>query len=486
MSKFCLIGLLLTVLTACGGGGGGEIDPEPPKEPLNITGKVMAGSFLVGSTVFADCNSNYVLDLGEESTSTIANGVFILPGDAGIEACPLIAEVTTSTLDQDTGLNSTRNYLMSSPEGTFVISPLSTLLRETMLSTGNNITKAGTDIKADLGLDSGVNLLADYITPGGAANITAYEVAKVIAALYGDFSPVVMNAIIDADYPSGSYLVPLIQTIIQSRVTDLLADVNTAVNTGGGISDLDAVVSELVTASDTSEPFASNIINEVLEAQQTRNITTGIPFTESVVSGKTFYYTYMGGDIDKITFNADGSFDLLYTDEGVPQTPNSYNWSINTVGNIIVNRDALKFTTFLLFADGPKSMWAEVYDSSQAGPIPGEDDLVYVKTTPIVSTEIEGKIFVGRNSDQGVVVPEISFVADGTGTIQPTPLSDSGEMTWFINGEGNIVITIKASGATLTIPKLATSEIGAINGVMETRSGAGVLMEMQMLYFSAL
>jgi hypothetical protein len=147
--------------------------------------------YLSGATVFADANGNGQLDPGEASTTTNANGNFILFGGAG-------SLVAFGGTDISTGLPFKGQF--AAPSGAAVITPLTTLL-----AMGANQAK----IAAALNLPSGIDLTTlDPISaakagdPNGAAVYTAgakvYDtvsmIASALAGAGGTFSAAVKDA----------------------------------------------------------------------------------------------------------------------------------------------------------------------------------------------------------------------------------------------------------------------------------------------------
>jgi VCBS repeat-containing protein len=132
---------------------------------LQTTSKAEDG-YLSGTTVFADANGNGVLDTGESFTNTDESGSFIIPGTSG----PLAA---FGGSDTSTGLPFKGQ--LSAPEGSSVITPLTTLL--TALAADPS---AQSKLLAALGLPSSVDLTSfDPIEAAktGDANGAATEVA---------------------------------------------------------------------------------------------------------------------------------------------------------------------------------------------------------------------------------------------------------------------------------------------------------------------
>jgi len=120
--------------------------------PTGITGTLDGD--LNGATVFADANGDGILNAGEWSTTTNANGTFEVP--AGTTADKIIAFGGTDLL---TG-NAFKGVLSSST-GSTVINPMTTLI-EAMVASGaaGTVLDATTALKSALGLPATLNLLS--------------------------------------------------------------------------------------------------------------------------------------------------------------------------------------------------------------------------------------------------------------------------------------------------------------------------------------
>jgi len=106
-------------------------------------GRIIDG-YIAGATVFADANHNGILDAGEVSTTTAADGSFTLHGGSG----PL---VMTGGIDISTGLAFTGT--LSAPEGSTVVTPLTTLV-QTLVSGGATVADATAHVAQAFNIDT--------------------------------------------------------------------------------------------------------------------------------------------------------------------------------------------------------------------------------------------------------------------------------------------------------------------------------------------
>ena len=184
MSKSSLVrlfsSLLLTMLVvACGGSGGSGNASASGSTGSNspYTGLVLDG-YLQGAKVCFDKNMNFSCDLGEASTTTDSKGGFILNVDTSGGGQYLV-QVTTSTVDLDTGNTVTAPYVLAAPVGQqAAITPLTTLVALAMV-TQSELTLS--DVREQLQAKTGLaNVFGDYIANG---NTEAHAVAQATATV---------------------------------------------------------------------------------------------------------------------------------------------------------------------------------------------------------------------------------------------------------------------------------------------------------------
>jgi hypothetical protein len=183
---------LLTVGLIAGCGSGTGASTTSTTSTTSVSGKVADG-YLVNATVFMDKNGNYMLDAGEPSTTTDANGAYMLTiNSADMGKYPIVALATKGmTIDMDNPTQTmTNSYVLSMPKNSVsgmvssnFISPMSTQLRE-MMETGKYATMqdAMNALSAKLGMPAGTNMLQDYMA---ANHIGMHTAAQNIANIMG-------------------------------------------------------------------------------------------------------------------------------------------------------------------------------------------------------------------------------------------------------------------------------------------------------------
>jgi hypothetical protein len=110
--------LTLLGLAACSSGGNNAA------QNFNIGGIAAKGP-LQNATAFLDANSNNILDAGETSVTTLADGSYTLSSNSATARVVVIS--TDETIDTSSGAAVT-NLVMSAPAGATMVTPLTTLI----------------------------------------------------------------------------------------------------------------------------------------------------------------------------------------------------------------------------------------------------------------------------------------------------------------------------------------------------------------------
>jgi len=209
-------------------------DPTPtpvgptPTPSVSMTGVVVDG-YLQGATAFLDLNRNGVLDAGEPSALTDANGNYALsvtPAQAASGAS-VVVEVPATAVDKDTGLAVGKRFVMSAPADSHaVISPMTTMVKEQMdLNAALTVTEAEENVKSLIGLGgTTVSLLNDYVAssqdaanPDKAKYDRVHSIARVSAAAVKNNLP----AIETAAAGTGATLEDIIGVIVDKILAEL-------------------------------------------------------------------------------------------------------------------------------------------------------------------------------------------------------------------------------------------------------------------------
>jgi hypothetical protein len=145
-TNLSLLGLL--ILQACGGGSsksGSKSESEP--STVSYSGAVIKGP-LSNALVFLDYNADGLLGALEPSIRTNSDGSFSIKGNVGGMGFTALTDGTTIDTSSGEVLD---NVILSAPAGASVVTPTTTIMQETGLSSA--------ELSAVLGIPSSVDLL---------------------------------------------------------------------------------------------------------------------------------------------------------------------------------------------------------------------------------------------------------------------------------------------------------------------------------------
>ena len=187
------------IIAGCGGGSGGSTAPA-----AQISGTVADG-YLQNAEVFLDMHNNYQWDGTEPRTMTDATGKYTLtvPAANAGKYPVVVHAIAGSTVDRDTNQTVQNSYVLCAPAGkTDFISPMSTLLQQKLAANpGMTMADAMTQLRNQMGMPAGLDMLADYIAGSSAVqNQSQYQsqyqnmhqVAIQMATLMGSQAGLVM------------------------------------------------------------------------------------------------------------------------------------------------------------------------------------------------------------------------------------------------------------------------------------------------------
>ncbi len=226
----------VVALTACGGGGGDPPAAPPPPAPAttaNITTTVIDGP-LQNATVCLDTNNNGACDVGEPSARTAADGSATLTvpiADAGLY--PLVAVVGTDAVDSVSG-PVTVPYVLSAPaDRTGVVSPLSTLVKTRMDTTGSSSAEAERALQENAG--SAVPMLTNYSASNSSDAEAAATTARLIVVAMQAARTALLPALGTPDSSGAAITATDIERAVNRRLVELLPSI---ANTTGQLLDV--------------------------------------------------------------------------------------------------------------------------------------------------------------------------------------------------------------------------------------------------------
>ncbi|MDX2494620.1 MAG: Ig-like domain-containing protein [Desulfuromusa sp.] len=231
MKRFLKINIILlamlSLLSACGGGGEGDststsrtVVSGDTSTATTLIGTVADG-YLTAAWVFLDRNQNRDYDNGEPMAQSTAGGVYTLevnPGEG--ELYPVVVQVFAGqTIDEDTGAPVANSYLLETVPGRWgFVSPLTTLVKlECDKNPSFSVQQAEIAVRSQLGLADSVSLFTDYIAPGtvdvntvaeyGRAHRAAQVVANIMGSLRASLSVNLGGQIADTEQLLTAFIV---------------------------------------------------------------------------------------------------------------------------------------------------------------------------------------------------------------------------------------------------------------------------------------
>jgi Ca2+-binding RTX toxin-like protein len=221
------------------------------------SGRVIDG-YVAGATVFADANGNGVLDAGEAHTTTNGDGTFTLSGGSG-------NLVMFGGTDVSTGL--AFQGVLTAPEDSTVVTPLTTLVTQIAASNGGDLAAAQVAVATAFGFDSSIDLQTfDAVSaalsndPNATAVLSAaIQVQSTVVQIsaVGGTTDGVYSAIVDAITASHGATVDLSQPDTVSSIASQSGVDAAAV----------AVVTDVVTAANSSIQSATDLTTLAQAAQ---------------------------------------------------------------------------------------------------------------------------------------------------------------------------------------------------------------------------
>jgi hypothetical protein len=182
--RFILLNLVAVLLLFAwlfvGCGGSSSSDPAG----ATVSG-VVADGYLSGARVFLDLNDNRIWDTGEPYATSDANGNYTISEITAEDynSYPVVAEVTVTTTDEDTGKPVSHPYTLVSPAGhPEFISPLTTMVQVSYESNPDiTLDEACAAVKEMLSMEDAVevDLFSNYVEEKDDADAAASDYAKL-------------------------------------------------------------------------------------------------------------------------------------------------------------------------------------------------------------------------------------------------------------------------------------------------------------------
>ncbi|SDM85099.1 VCBS domain-containing protein [Afipia sp. GAS231] len=230
--------------------------------PNEFNGFALDG-YVAGATVFADANNNGILDAGEAHTTTNADGSFTLNGGSG----PLVMFGGT-----DISTNLTFNGVLKAPEGSTVVTPLTTLI--VAITTANptvSTADAATQVSTAFGLDPSKDLTTfDPVAAAVSGGADAASASAILSAGIQVQSTVAQVSAVggSADQVFTAIASTVTTSVSSSTTVDLSASstVHDIVSNSGVSADAASAVADVVSAANGSIQSAGADVTALAQA----------------------------------------------------------------------------------------------------------------------------------------------------------------------------------------------------------------------------
>lgn len=211
------------VLLMAAGCGGGSSDIAVPAT-TSVSTTVVDGA-IENAVVCLDKNGNGLCDVGEVQGRTDANGkVTIDVPSADVGKFPIIALVGLDARDKDHGAVMTA-YAMSAPaDQSGVVSPLTTLVQQTVALTGATSADAAKAVQATTGITA--SLFEDFTSPTATAGggVSAATVARLIVVTTQKQSALLATAVGTQSLDGVAITQAHIDNAVRKKLLELLPD----------------------------------------------------------------------------------------------------------------------------------------------------------------------------------------------------------------------------------------------------------------------
>jgi len=193
----------------------------------NVTGRVADG-YLVGATVCLDKNINGACDSGEPSATTISGGQYELKNvnQADLAKYPVVVEVNSATVDEDTGSAVSKPYTLSAPPGKpQFVSPITTLIANKVLTDPNTtLEQAEVEVKANIGeIDPYKDFIEAKKTDDKYKKV--HKIAQVVTQVMAEQEASIKQTLADNNLNLGEKQQLAIMAVITKVVNEVVAKV---------------------------------------------------------------------------------------------------------------------------------------------------------------------------------------------------------------------------------------------------------------------
>ena len=225
-------GALALLISGCGGGGGSDAGAPSatPAATTNVSTTVVDGA-IKNALVCLDKNGNGQCDSGEAQGRTDAAGNVTLAvpnGDVG--KYPIVALVGTDAVDADNGPVGIAYALSAPADQTGVVSPLTTLVQQTVATTGSSTTEAAKAVQQATGLTA--SMFQDFTKAAAPTDgtVNAATVARMLVVAAQRQAAVIAGTVGTRAIDGTTIAQPDLDKAIQKKLLELLPALVTALS----------------------------------------------------------------------------------------------------------------------------------------------------------------------------------------------------------------------------------------------------------------
>ena len=331
-------GLLVTA--GCGGGGDGDTTVTiPPVVTTNVSSTVVDGA-IKGALVCLDKNSNGKCEADEvQGRTDVAGNVTLAVPNADLGKFPIIALVGTDAVDADHGPVMVA-YTMSAPaDQVGVVSPLTTLVQQTIASTGVNTAEAAQSVRDATGIVA--SLFQDFtkVAAPTDGSISAATVARMLVVTTQQQQTTIASTLGTAAIDGSMITAADLDKAIQRRLLELLPALVTALSDPAVLAAttpvareaaLSAAAATLVTSGGLTPAGVTTVVAINNQATTTAPVAPPAPFillaNLTFNDASNYFVRVLSGSLAQST--PDSGNNLKYVDRRErANTGNAARWS---------------------------------------------------------------------------------------------------------------------------------------------------------------
>ncbi|CAN5305971.1 hypothetical protein BH11PSE9_BH11PSE9_18730 [soil metagenome] len=319
------------LLFAAGCGGDDSSTPAPVAPTTTDVSTTVIDGAIKNALVCLDKNSNGLCDTGEVQGRTDATGkVTLAVPNADVGKYPIVASVGTDATDADHGAVTTA-YTMSTPaDQTGVVSPLTTLVQQTIATTGATAADAAKSVQDATGITA--SLFQDFTKAAAPTDgsTSAATVARMLVVTTQQQTTALASALGTAASDGTTITQANLDKAIQKKLLELLPALVTALSDPALVAATDketallAAAQTLVTESGLTSAGIATVVAIDNQTSTTTPVTTRtaaagfslrlLSFTDPANYNLRFFTSSLAQD------TADASGNVKYVDRRVRST----------------------------------------------------------------------------------------------------------------------------------------------------------------------